>query len=90
MICQVKKAGGDTTLPAVGEEKDYTADLESAAGEKTPISNATMTRMDDEDGRAVYRTDISFRNPKGIHTELSLIHSPGATSDEDEGSLFIS
>jgi len=90
MICQVKKAGGDTNPPAEGEEKDYTSDLTTAAnGGGLTISEAIITGQAPIEGQPAYKTEISFTDPKGRETELNLIHAPGTTSDEDKGVLYI-
>lgn len=89
MICQARKAGADTEPPTEGQEKVYTEVLAEAVGASGPltITEAKVSGVAPVDGRASFATGVSFTDPKGREVALSLTHTPGATTDEDQGVL---
>jgi hypothetical protein len=96
MLCQVAKDGTEVSLPAVGETLDLVEAMTAAIGSDPSIKNgevefASITRLEDEDGAPVYRTDVKVSktqvdpggNVTGSSTkELHLVHSP---ADGDSG-----
>lgn len=82
MLCQAKKAGKASSLPAVGETVDLASVLKEALGDKAArISKASITRVADKDGRPVYRSDVTMEGRNGDTQETHLVHSPASTSD---------
>ncbi len=82
MLCQAKKAGKASSLPAVGETVDLASVLKEALGDKAArISKASITRIADKDGRPVYRSDVTMEGRNGDIQETHLVHSPASTSD---------
>ena len=82
MLCQAKKAGKASSLPAVGETVDLAAILKEALGDKAArVSKAAITRIADKDGRPVYRSDVTMEGKNGDVQETHLVHSPASDSD---------
>ena len=79
MLCTVKKAGGDTTLPAEDEEKDFTDDLADAATGIT-FTAAKMKNL----GDGVYRSHIVLGDSKNSF-DMTLVYKKGATEGESSG-----
>ena len=103
MICTAKKA--NAKLPAVSESLDITDQMSGieSGPNATKVSAATISRKKDQDGRAVYLSEITFKlsqtnNSSGSY-KVRLIHSPSADgnsayngvlqmlSDQTEGSV---
>ena len=82
MLCQAKKDGLATTLPAIGEKMDLTATADKATGDESPVSKATLERLADVAGSPVYRTEISLTDRSGASRQFWLVHSPAADGSE--------
>lgn len=88
MLCQAKKDNGGITLPAEGGELDLKAALEKSMEQmpdatKPTIVAAKIKRLTNDDGRPVYRYDITFK--KGDKTrEFHVAHSPKSETDNNE------
>jgi len=87
MICQAKKDGKDSQMPAEGESLDLTASFDKGGAGLTG-STAKITRLADVGGNPVYRSDITTTAPDGKSFEVHLVHSPGA-NDSSSGTLSI-
>jgi hypothetical protein len=79
MLCIAKQNGLATALPEIGETLDLAAAMENV-GPKIfeKVSTASMVRLDDVDGNAVYRSDVTITDPNGNLDEVHLVHSPVA------------
>ena len=95
MLCQAKKANSATSLPAIGATLDLKTTMgEAIAANKNvatapTITTAGITRLADSGTHAVYRTDLTYTNGTNVR-EVHLVNSPGDTSDEFTGTLWIS
>ncbi len=80
MMCQAKKDGIADSLPEIGKTLDLKTSMQTAtvaADNMVLIDNAEITRLDDENGRAIYLTSIGFhRSDDGMTFVLNLRHSP--------------
>lgn len=83
MLCQAKKDGAATDLPAVGKTLDLADTLENAAG-KLKVSRARIKRLDDVDGRPVYKSEVTVTDFTDQKIDLDLIHSPAKDGSNDE------
>jgi hypothetical protein len=83
MLCQARKSGTATDLPEVGATIDLKAAMGAImkGGGAPSMEIATIQRLDDVEGRAVYRTDIVMKEPMGVKRTVHLVHSPGAEGD---------
>ncbi|SMF00772.1 hypothetical protein [Pseudobacteriovorax antillogorgiicola] len=77
ILCSVKKAGGDTELPADGETKDFLASVEDA---DLGFEVATMENL----GDGLYKTEISAA-PGGKAFNMTLVYKKGETEGESSG-----
>ncbi len=79
MLCAVKKAGGNTELPASTEENDYT-ELLSSAESGAGFTLAKMKNL----GDGVYRTHISLGGDDKKF-DMVLVYKEGTTEGENSG-----
>ncbi len=85
MLCQRKKAGGNTDVPAVGAEVNLAEDLKGAMKEKAKvITAATMKRINDAEGRPMFRINIVIETSDNVTREINILHSPKGTQDNSE------
>ncbi len=92
MFCQVKKAGLASALPAVGEELNLASALQTGfSGKMRNITAATIKRLDDLDGRPLYKSTIAFGYANGATQEVNLVHSPKSETDNTDfnGTLWV-
>ncbi|MBQ49336.1 MAG: hypothetical protein CMP10_18300 [Zetaproteobacteria bacterium] len=81
MMCQAKKDGTASELPAVGETIDLKTALNTAMGTQvSSVTAASIKRLADQNDRPVYRTDITTTKDSETR-ELHMVHSPGSASD---------
>lgn len=88
MLCQAKKDNGDVSLPGEGAELDLKASLEKAmegmpTANKPTIVSARIKRLANDDGRPVYRYDVTFKKNDKTR-EFHVAHSPISESDNNE------
>lgn len=87
-LCQLAKSGSSAELPAIGATLDLKDALLAAATDagvlEPVVTYANLTRLADEGGKAVYRTDIlvSIKTQDGGHNntghatkEVHIVHS---------------
>ncbi len=87
MLCQAKKDDENVALPGEGESLDLASSFEEAGEGQLPVTEAKLSRLDDIDGQAVYRSDIKIKDPSGTEMEVHLVHSPGE-NDTGVGTLW--
>jgi hypothetical protein len=87
MICQAKKDGVATGMPALGASLALETSLTSATKGHMKVSSAGLSRLDDIAGKPVYRSDITVTNDRGHTLEVHLVHSPGE-GDDGDGTLW--
>ncbi|MGE0172091.1 MAG: hypothetical protein AB7T49_04870 [Oligoflexales bacterium] len=85
-MCQAKKDGEATELPAEGESLDLAESFGNAIGDFFTVDQAKIHRLADIDDKPVYRTDIII-SAGDSEMEVHLVHSPGG-EDEDAGTLW--
>ncbi len=79
MLCQAKKSKIATALPEAGAALDLKAAF--AKFTAATFSEASITRLADREGRAVYRSRLAFTRQGMNRIEpmtVTLVHSPGA------------
>jgi len=82
MLCQAKKDGLASTLPAIGEKLDLTPSAGKATGAESPVTKASLERLADVEGSPVYRSEIALTDRSGAVREFWLVHSPAADGSE--------
>jgi hypothetical protein len=90
MMCLAKKAG-KAELPAVGASLDLKEAMSAGMGDAAKnITAAGMKRLEDVDGRPVYRTDIDLTDKGGRSRKIHMVHSPAAdgTNDTFNGTMW--
>ena len=80
MLCAIKKAGGDTTLPAEGEEKDFLSSL----GESNIAKRFTTAKMSNL-GDGIYKTSVVIDNGDNGKAAMTLAYKAGASEGESSG-----
>jgi hypothetical protein len=87
MICQAKKDGAATGMPTTAAPLDLKASLKNATKGHLTVDSANLAKLDDIDGKSVYRSDIKVTNERGHVLEVHLVHSPG-DGDNGNGTLW--
>jgi hypothetical protein len=88
MLCQAKKSDVAFALPAIGEKKDLATSSKSAFGSHAKsVSSATIERLADLDGKAVYRSRVVMTDERGSARETRLTHSPTGTTKDGIGAF---
>lgn len=82
MLCQAKKDGKSSELPALDATLDLKTSLQTAVQGAAAVTTATIKRLADQaDGSPVYRTDVVVTTNNGQRgTEVHLLHSPSKTA----------
>lgn len=102
MLCQAKKSGKADALPEVGVDKDFTSVMKDSVADgdaAITISSASIKRLDDNGGRPVFMTKISFTKTiqpakltnisVPIKFQVMLTHSPATDNFSYDGTLSI-
>ena len=79
MLCQAKKNGLADSLPEKGKTLDLAStfdDFAAAEPDIQSVSKGSIKRLEDQDGKATYRSDVKFNATEGRVFEIGLIHSP--------------
>lgn len=87
VLCQAKKDGASTEMPAIGGKLDLATSLTTATNGFMTAEQAEISRLDDIDGNPVYRTDLVLKDANSKEMEVHLVHSPGA-DDAATGTLW--
>lgn len=89
-ICQHKKINTDAALPTVGGSVDLKPALEALFGDKAAVTSATLSRLDDQSGKAVYKILIKAKMAgDNISRTVGIIHSPKDENNKEySGTLY--
>ncbi len=92
MLCQAKKDGKADALPAIGETLDLATNLQTAVAgrdDAPTITVAKIQRLADVDGKAVYKSSLTFSTKQGMAVEFNLAHSPTSAASAYSGVMWI-
>lgn len=90
IMCQAKKSGASTELPAIGATLDLGSVLGAALPPGLTAKSASIKRLaDSSTGAAVYQSVVEVTDPRGKTMTTTLTHSPGVDGAESGVLSFV-